>query len=354
LNIIKLEILDPQKYHLADKKDLCIVMCIERGILEKYGILLARSIRAFGGDFRNIPIYAYVPRKQFSISKSTKNELLTLGVQIIDENLNVEHFYYSLLNKALACAHAETTFEHDYILYLDADTILLEFPQIVASRNPPDISLLPVYFKGIGISQPNDREYPFWQAVYSLLNIPLDWHNLITTSLTNQKIIPYWSGAVIWGNAKLRFFSSWRDNLILCLEKRLHPSSSIYFLEETVLSATVMAMNLQFEPLPYQCNVPVVKELKEQQKIVKHSQIIHHLNEIRMLKEYITTLGLIELEQYQSLWLIDQFKELKLCPRDVKTILTNKLHVYRKNILERSDYLFKKHTNHFSSLKRDT
>ena len=55
------------------KNKIEIVICTEKGYLESMSKLLVASLREFGGEFKDVPIFSYQPRKEFQIFLEKNN-----------------------------------------------------------------------------------------------------------------------------------------------------------------------------------------------------------------------------------------------------------------------------------------
>ena len=87
--------------------NLAFIACVERGRLEDQTILLCRSIRRFGGVYRDAPIYLFQPRPGMDVSERTLAVLCELGAVHISEPLNLDFSDEGTLNKIFVCAYAE-------------------------------------------------------------------------------------------------------------------------------------------------------------------------------------------------------------------------------------------------------
>jgi hypothetical protein len=71
---------------------IAFIIITEKGKLERESMLLADSLRAFGGTLRDAPIYSFEPWCDSSqISDATKKRFLELGVEHQAIPLNVKY-----------------------------------------------------------------------------------------------------------------------------------------------------------------------------------------------------------------------------------------------------------------------
>ena len=116
-----------------------IIICTENGYLENMSKLLIWSIREFGGEFRNIPIYSYQPRKGHQVSDETTRFFDNYGVELVDICLNQDYPHYPLANKIFACANREQNTSADILIFLDSDILFLNEPQGLIQLDGHDV-----------------------------------------------------------------------------------------------------------------------------------------------------------------------------------------------------------------------
>ena len=85
-----------------------IMTCIEAGPLEAQVLMLAESLRAFGGRWAKTDFIAVKPRRGPAISSNTRRDMKRLGVEFVDETLNVALDWWSNANKSSVMAAFET------------------------------------------------------------------------------------------------------------------------------------------------------------------------------------------------------------------------------------------------------
>ena len=320
----------------------CIIFCVEKGILEKYTLLSISSIKKFGGFLSQYDIFCFQPRKEFPVSKKTKNILSKFGVVFIDKALNVKHRYYSMVNKSIVCNYMEKKHKYEKYIYLDSDTIILNEPHLLLSTTC-DISLSPVYTKGIGISTRNDKNYEYWQKLFDAAKIEMNNLPTIKTLFENETIIGYWNGAIIAHNRQYNFFWKWNDLVVNLLENTIYPDTGIYFIEQSCLAATILSGNYTLETLPLNYNFPLSDKIFDKINASSFDEIVimHHLSELHLLKKYESVLC----ESYKYQWIQEKLKELKIHPSSLNFMLLKAKERLIKGFKERLFYFIYKFTS---------
>lgn len=232
-----------------------IVICTEKGNLEDMSKLLVFTIRELGGWMKNIPIYSYSPRGGRKISTSTKQFFERMHVEIVDENLNTEFINYPLANKPIVCSHRESKSISEQILFLDSDIFFLREPENFLLDDNSSISMRPVDQKGIGAENRYSGENgDYWEKLHKISGA--NDYRLVQTTVDNSEIIEYYNSGMVITKRSHGLFSEWLKNFEMAMSQQLMPPSGISFVEQSVLSATVTASQLDITPLGKENNCP--------------------------------------------------------------------------------------------------
>lgn len=239
-------------------KRIEIIICTEKGYLESMSKLLISSLREFGGKFRDVPIFSYQPRKKIKISTDTIAFFEKNNVEYIDLELNKAFPHYPLANKPLACAHREMNTNADVLVFLDSDVFFLNEPNEFIDFQNADIILRPVDGKNIGTKYSGDGNATYWNNLYELLNVKS--HRNVRTTVTNEIIWEYYNSGHIATLTKNNLFWNWKENFLKVMEAGIKPDHGLFFVEQSVLSATVSQMDLVVKHFSNEYNFPIHKE----------------------------------------------------------------------------------------------
>lgn len=122
-------------------KNIALIGCIEKtdnNELEKNCLLLIKSLRKFGGFYKNIDVHLLQPTNN-DITIDTKKLLDKYNVyyhkKISDYNQPDEKFNYT--NMPITCNYFYETIRnnYEYFLWLDGDTIIIKEPLLLESEN---------------------------------------------------------------------------------------------------------------------------------------------------------------------------------------------------------------------------
>lgn len=253
-----------------------IIFCVESGIYEIYALVLARSIRRFGGSISGAECIAVSPRKNHPPGQKASKALSRLGVEVLNENVNWKYENYPLANKPLSLAAFQALDRPT--LWLDSDTIVIRDPAL--SIDEAQVMACPVFAKGIGSSGPGDLNEPYWSELYKLCGNSKDVY--CSTVLGGDRIRAYYNTGVILCQPEVGLFGAWATNLKKVLASNIRPANgSEYMLEQSTFAATVLVLDLKLEVLPVRCNYPIhARNLVQCRHGVKmeDSSIWHHTN----------------------------------------------------------------------------
>ncbi len=298
------------------QKNPKIIICTEKGKLEKYAILLCRSIRTFGGKLSNVEILSFAPRKGFEPSKQTLKAFEELGVIHENIELNTEYRTYPLANKPLVCAYVEEQYSNQNIVFIDSDQIVFNEPIDFELPNDCDLLIRPVDFKGVGFSSTEEPNFVYWKKLMEDLNFDVLTYDKLKTS-TGDDIYPYFNSGLIITNTKHGLFKQWLKNFELIYSKNLLPDNGIFFLEQSLFSATVLQLGLNFRMLKNTYNYPfsiqekLSSEVKEQDLSKLVTAHYHDLFATKNLPKFYTEFSKLT---EKGRWLADHVKKLEIKP----------------------------------------
>jgi hypothetical protein len=302
-----------------------IVICTERGILEKYSLLMCRSLRQFGGEMSQTEIYSIAPRKGYYPSKKTIFEFEKLGVKHENLELNKRYKNYPLANKPFVCEYIEEKFPNDTLVFIDSDQIILNEPTIFNSNS--SLLLRMVDRKGIGFNGEKDINYNYWEKLFSLLHIDIKHLKQHETS-SGEVIYPYFNSGLIVSHATLGLFKQWRINFERIVKEDILPKDGSFFLEQSIFSATVMQMKLPFEFLPNSYNYPfsLHDSISNKLKINDFDSLYTaHYHDLFITKPYPAFLTIFLATSEKGRWLQQQIQSLNIKPESLLAKYYNKV-----------------------------
>lgn len=190
---------------------LAFVFCVEPGTLESQAILLADSIRQWGGRFADAPIHAFNPRGRGPLANETVEHLSESKVIIHADRLNTEHEEYGYGNKVHACDWAARNLGEDVLVFVDTDTVLVGEPNDLTLDDGIDLAVRPVVSKGEGSTGPDDLNDPYWTRSHELCGVPAG--RFVETVRDRQRIRGYYNAGLVAMRRDSGISERWLDFL---------------------------------------------------------------------------------------------------------------------------------------------
>jgi hypothetical protein len=218
-------------------RHLAFLACVERGKLEAQTILLCRSIRQFGGAYRDAPIYAFQPRRGRDAGERTLAALHELGVVHIPEVLNTDFSEIGTLNKVFVCAYAERILDEPTLVFLDSDTVVIAEPTDLDLPPETDIALRPAASARMNSRGPIDPIDAYWQRVFH--DRPLSEVPFVDTEL-GTRVRAYFSSGLIAVRREAGVFREWEADFRRLMDGGVVPEGAIERMDEIALVPTVV------------------------------------------------------------------------------------------------------------------
>lgn len=267
-----------------------IIICTEKGRLEYLSKLLISSLRNFGGKYKDLPIYSYAPRREMKPERETLRFFENYNVVYVNEEINENYSNYPLANKPLCCAYHEKNSKAEYLLFLDSDTLFLQEPTQLFCDLDYDIKINPTDYSNIGTDlefRKNEGEY--WEKLYKLLKIKR--RKEVKCTVDKEQILEYYNSGLVLVKKSKKIFSNWENNFINVWQEGLSPIRGNFFIEQSVLSATIAQMELNIGQLGPKYNYPITSYSKKWKGLYPYSlKKIHHIHYHKLFqKEAINT-----------------------------------------------------------------
>lgn len=192
-------------------------MCVEHGRLETEGVLLAESLRKWGGGAAGAPIYAFAPRPHLQPEPATVERLASLDVTLIDQPLDGLNEEYPTFNKVFVSSWAERELEHETLVFADTDSVFVNEPtellegDWVAAARPVD--------RRIAGSRGKGKNEPYWQKMYAALGVTEEPY--VETAVGGMRIRAYWNSGLLAAKRSAGLFTAWEHALTTLYDRDL-------------------------------------------------------------------------------------------------------------------------------------
>lgn len=299
---------------------LAFIICTEPGRLESQSMMLAESIREFGGSMKGTPIYSFHPRSGTPIDSKTQTTFDNLGVIHQQIPINQEFKDYYLANKPLTCAYAEQNINAEILVFLDSDQCLFAEPTEFNLPEDCNVRMRPEYGKGIGSTGIGDTYEYYWQKLYELLGV--EQEIFVTTPIANKRIRAYWNSGMVAVRRNAKIFSAWKSNFEQVMRSQITTPQGIYFVEQSVLSVTLCALaeNVSHFSNAYSYPLPLHNRLLKEQRLQHWEELVstHYFNLFfyQDWNKQLSKLKNLNLDSAKYLWLCQRVMayEMSLTP----------------------------------------
>ena len=211
-------------------------------------LLMAESIRTFGGAYSKAPIWVYGPAGLAAEHSAAPGKAASLGVEVRAGSApeDAAWFYYSAKVYAAGLAEAEADGKTAILAWLDEDTIMLQEPGEFILPAAKTLGYRPVMHRNVGVTygEPLDG---FWARVFEKLGVPDSTAFPMVTPADGDTIRPYFNAGCMvvrpgrgllrkWGDC---FSVVYRDSVLtaMCREdvkKRI-------FIHQVALTGAILA-----------------------------------------------------------------------------------------------------------------
>jgi hypothetical protein len=161
-------------------------------------IVLAKSLRSFGGGLKDSPFWLYLPAEAPELAVRAEGLAKDLNIETKSSPTpeSAGWFYYS--GKTFAAGNAEAAASGNYkiLAWLDADNIIAQEPKDFILGKGISFGWRPVMLKHFG-SDYNKPPDEFWSRLYEKLSVKSENIFPIITPVDNQQIRAYFNAGML-------------------------------------------------------------------------------------------------------------------------------------------------------------
>lgn len=234
-----------------DTAETTVITAIEAGSLETQVLLLAASLRAFGGKYSRLPMWAIKPRRGPGLARATLNELERLEVRFVDKPLNRDHAWWEHANKAASMRFAEMEAKTPNVTWMDGDMMILREPDAFAP--PGDAQFIARAGEGTDVaSDGRDDGSEFWRRLCRTVGLDYDAFPEIVSFPDRRVIRAYWQSGIFTYRREVAFGAAHGEMIGRMLKGSIASAKAGTFHTDQVSAAlAVQALKLraaQYEP----------------------------------------------------------------------------------------------------------
>jgi hypothetical protein len=201
---------------------------------------LVESLRAFGGNLRDCPVWIFQPEANNLPEFSGLGEITPFCLEI-----EAPFRHYELAEKVFACAQAEemAVGEARSLVWLNLDCLVVNPPVLFDLGTSFDVALRPVHIRNVGSAagEPMDE---YWERIYQMVEVK-DVCYSVESFVDSEIIRPYYNTHCFSVNPSRRILQAWREcfkMLVSETEFQAGPCQDELhriFLHQAVLSALI-------------------------------------------------------------------------------------------------------------------
>jgi hypothetical protein len=213
---------------------------------ETNAILLAESIRSFGGDLSENPINFYTPRDGMRLSEAFRERLSGLGGTLVPFVIDDEPLGFPFMAHAFAAARAEEDANVGILAWLSPNTVVLGEPGDFLLGEGVSLGFRPVHHTLIGsrFDEPLDS---FWSLIYELCGVPEERVFPMETHVDGATLRPYFNSGILVTRPGRGLMKAWRKKYVEVYDepalRGFYGKDSMYrvFVHQAVLSGVILS-----------------------------------------------------------------------------------------------------------------
>jgi len=276
-------------------------------------LILAASIRKFGGSLSDNPIWVLIPRTVESVAKRMRELFLSMNVRLISFSREDEPDF-PFITHVLAAANAELLAKEKtkLLAWLGSNTIIFNEPTHFLLDDDKNLGYRPVHHTNIGsfFDEPID---PFWEQVYQKCDVSNEQIFPMKTHVDHNKLRPYFNaGCLIIRPEKGLLQSWWNFYKYLFNEQSFqdyYKKNYLYaiFIHQAILSGVILSTMDRTElfELPFNYNYPL--NLYYNCPVVYRAKNVNKLITVRY--EDLEDLKKVPIQDPLKSWLIKQMDD---------------------------------------------
>jgi hypothetical protein len=247
-------------------KDMIFAFMLGNGETETDALRLARSIRAFGGEFCFNPIWMLSQRSESDLCEETRQGLFKLGIRLITFDMDPEavHFPFADYVTAAGIAEGLAQGETSYLVMMATDTLVLQPPSACHLPSRKSLGGCPVHLKllGSGFNDPVDE---FWSLIYRHCQVDVARIFPLQTIVDEQLVRAYFNAGLLVVRPERGILRAWQSDFYHCYHlpefEPFYMKNVLYdiFMHQAVLAGSILSSLKpeEIQQLPFEMNYPL-------------------------------------------------------------------------------------------------
>lgn len=173
-------------------------------------LVLAKSLRSFGGDMKDGPFWLYLPIESPELQEKIGNRASVLNIEVRTSATPEAALNYYYSGKTFAAGNAEGNAAGYFkiLAWLDADNVIVREPKDFLLKDGVCFGWRPVMLKLIG-SAYNEPPDEFWARLYDKFSVKQEAVFPITTPVDSAQIRAYFNAGILIVRPKRGILRKW-------------------------------------------------------------------------------------------------------------------------------------------------
>lgn len=229
-------------------------------------LILAESVRTFGGEFAKAPVWIYVPARLVETERELARRFASLGAEIRTSEAPAALRLFPYAGKVFAAARAEAEARGSASLlaWMDDDTVVLKDPRAFLLAKGTALGYRPVTHRNIGSLYAEPLNV-FWRRVYEKLAVPESAVFPMKTVADGETLRPYFNAGLLVARPERGIMAKWAGAFSalhgdpLLVDMCVRDERARTFLHQAALAGAILSLcrRNEIEELPDSYNYPV-------------------------------------------------------------------------------------------------
>lgn len=233
----------------SGQASISFVCCIEKGRLESQTVLMLKTLRKYGGNLANAPVFVVKGRVGSSIAPATLRLLRDLNATYVEAIAHNDAPWFNYSNKLAAVSFAQNNATTDLIAWLDSDVLVASEPTGLLLDSNTDFAARAEYLPP-AVHEGTATYIPYWKAVCNLLGADFNdipWIHLDVPAVRLR--VFFNSGIFVW-RRNTSFAKSYKSAFKTLLKSKLAPvSGNPWWADQVVISPILARDNIKWQHL---------------------------------------------------------------------------------------------------------
>ncbi|HNT54843.1 MAG TPA: hypothetical protein PKG95_09040 [Anaerolineaceae bacterium] len=169
--------------------------------------LLIQSLRSFGGDLANCPVWVFCP----TAPRPNCRDFAAARVEVCPLDPPAAVLAYPFGGKVAACAAAEARAgrEVNALIWMDPECLVIQPPRLFDLEPGVEAALRPVHRRNVGLAAGEPLD-PFWQGICAAVSVA-DFPTTVTSFIDGQVLRTYFNSHAFSINPARGLLSRWYE-----------------------------------------------------------------------------------------------------------------------------------------------